>query len=195
MVWSPWDFLGSPLQHNISPGPSPENRADVTEANPTSLASQAWEPPPRQEQLVLWCLSSRGVQADRHFLRWDGEHSISDQKKQPYRQPRWVERYRGTAGSRPLSWMFSSLCRKTDVFCPVNLPAAIYRELSTVLNLQLTRACQPQKSPELPQQLEEVNLHPQRSNLLKFAISKETAQILPLTQIEELLRDVGQIMS
>jgi len=82
------------------------------------------------------------------------------------------------------------------VFCPVNKSAAIYQELGTVLDLQLSRACPPQVSTELPQQLKGVNLRPQSPtlNLLKFAIGSITAQILPLTQNEELPRDVHQIM-
>ena len=184
------------MDHLCSITPSQGGRAHITRGNPASLASQAQGPPPRQEQLVLQCLSSSRVQADRHFSRSDGEYIVSDQKKEPFAEPRWAERCQGTAGSRPLSWMFSPLCREADVFCPVNKPTAIYQKLSTVLDLQLTGACQAQISPALPQQLQGVNLRPQSpsSNLLKFAISNVTAQILPLTQNEELPRDVEQIM-
>lgn len=72
-----------------------------------------------------------------------------------------------------------------DVFCPVGKPTAVYQEFGTVLHLQLIGACQ--TSPELPRQLLGVNLRPGSpgSNLLKFAISNVTAQILPLTQKEE----------
>lgn len=94
--------------------------------------------------------------------------------------------------------MFSPLCREMDAFCPVNKTTAIYQELGTVLDHQLTGVCQAQISPELPQQFQGVNLRPwsPSSNLLKFTIiSNVTAQILPLTQNEELPRDVEQIVS
>lgn len=197
VVWRPWDFLGSPLQHHLTPGPSQGGRAHLAGGNPTSPASRAWGPPPRQDQLVWQCLSSRRAQVDRHFSRSGGEHSISDQKKEPFPEAGWAERCWGTAVSRPLSWMFSSLWGEVNVLCPVNKPAAVYLELGTVWDLQLTGACQPLISPELPQQLQGVNLRPWSpcSSLLKFAISNVTAQVLPLTQNEEFLRDVEQIMS
>lgn len=143
-----------------------------------------------------WCLSSNRVQAGKHFSRLGMEYSISEGKKEPFSEPGLAKLCRGTRGSWPLSWVFSALCSETDAFRPMNWLAAVYQDLGTALDLQLTGARQPQISPELPQQLQGLNLRPWRSssNLLKSAISNATAQILPLTQNEELLRDFGQIM-
>lgn len=90
VVWSPQDFLKPALQHHQTPGPSQGGRDHITQGDSTPLTSRAQEPPPRQEQLVLQCLSSRRAQADRHFWRLDGEYSISVGKKEPFPEPSWA---------------------------------------------------------------------------------------------------------
>lgn len=125
-------------------------------------------------------LSSNGVQAGRHFSRLDVEYSISVCKKEPFSEPGLAKRCRGTRGSWALGWVFCALCSENDDFCPVNWLRARYQELSTALHLQLTGACQPRISLELPQHLQGLNLRPWSpgSNLLKCAVGNATAQIL-----------------
>lgn len=95
-----------------SPRPSQGGRDHITQSRSTPLTSRAQEPPPRQEQLVLQCLSARRAQADRHFWRLDQKYSTSVGKKEPFPEPRWAKWCWGTSGSRHFSKMFFPLCMR-----------------------------------------------------------------------------------
>lgn len=114
VVWSPWDFFGSPTQHHRSPGAPQSDRNPNTEGIPTSLASWAWRPPPGQDSWSM-CLSSNRGQAGRHFSRLDMEYSISNCREEPLWEAGLAKRCRGTRSSWPLSWVFSALCSEMMV--------------------------------------------------------------------------------
>lgn len=159
--------------------------------HPNLTGFQGMRAPPRQGQLAQ-CLSSNRVQAGRHFSRLDMECSISDCKKEHFSEAGLAKRCRGARSSWPLRW----------VLCPLQwewwfLP----HELAESYLPRAQHSTGPPASwsvsaPELPQQLQGLNLRPwsPASNLLESAISNATAQILLLTQDEELRRDFEQIM-
>lgn len=148
---------------------------------------------PEHEDSWPTCLSSNRVQAGRRFSSLDMEYSISDCKKEPFSELGLAKRCRGTRSSWPLSWVLCPLqwerwflpCELTESYLP-----RTQHSTGPPANWGVS-------APELPQQLQGLNLRPwsPASNLLESAISNATAQILLLTQDEELRGDFGQIMS
>lgn len=192
VVWSPWDFFSSLMQHHRIPGGPQGWQGDNTQVIPTSLASCAWGPPPRQGQLVH--VSVIKESANRQTLLEVGYG---------------IQHFRLQKGALLWTWVSQEVSRNQEQLTPV---------LGALCPLQWEwwfLPCEPAEgylprtqhstgppanwsvsALELPQQLQGLNLRPWSpgSNLLKFAISNATAQILLLMQKKELPRDFEQTM-
>lgn len=191
VVWSPWDFLRSPMQHHRTSGTPQGWQGDNTQGIPTSLASRAWGLLPGKDSWPSVCHQIECKQAGIS-QGWIWNVAFQTAKKEHFSEAGLAKRCRGARSSWPLRW----------VLCPLQwewwfLP----HELAESYLPRAQHSTGPPanwsvSAPELPQQLQGLNLRPwsPASNLLESAISNATAQILLLTQDEELRRDFEQIM-
>lgn len=192
MVWSPWDFLRWPAQCHSSPGAHRGDRM-TTQGIPTSLAFWAWVPPQARTAGPCVCHQTECKQAGIS-RGWIWNIAFQTARRSPSQT--WVSQEVSRNQGQVSPWLVLCPLQWEWWFLPCELAESYLQELSTALDLQLTGACEPWISPELPQHLQGLNLGPWSpgSNLLKCAVTNATAQILLLTQNEQLLRDFERVM-